>query len=191
MKEFPCNLNIQEMRDKIEEFRAGSEGLLSDFPVALLYVFGSVGRAMRGGRVTAFSDLDLAVLFTKEVNPSEHVGLRQKLYALFEGFFGRPDIDVLVLNRAGPLLRYKVLKDGYLLFAQDRRTQLEFEVGTRREYFDTAWIRKVQHETFLERVKRGEGFGRSGQGSAAPKEVRGVRDYLKGVSGDRPDQVPV
>lgn len=94
------------------------------------YLFGSEAR----GEAGAESDVDLAVLFTKEPPPSLD-GLGLDIAADLEHALGR-NVDLVVLNRASPDLVHRVLRDGILIHEKDHAERVRFEVKSRSEYFD-------------------------------------------------------
>ncbi len=74
------------------------------------YVFGSVGRGAAG----AHSDVDVAVYLdapTPDLVGSILADLMQAL--------GRNDVDLVILNRAPPVLYHRVLRDGLRVLTRD------------------------------------------------------------------------
>lgn len=120
------------------------------FPIVLAYQFGSSVR----GRPGPMSDVDLAVLFAPAVKASEYLGLQLELLRALDPVFDYAPVDLVVLNRAGPLLRDAVI-GGRLLYARDPEIRLAFEQATRRDYLDTAYLRRVHAQALLARLKEG------------------------------------
>ena len=79
------------------------------------YLFGSRARGDAG----AHSDIDVAVYVSAE--PDSPYGYDAELTANLMAALGENRVDVVVLNRAPPLLYHRVLRDGLLLFARDLR----------------------------------------------------------------------
>ena len=69
------------------------------------YLFGSYV----GGSPHKYSDIDIAVLFDKMVNPEDYTDKQIDLAVNLGRLLGR-EADVVVLNRAGSFLKYNVLK---------------------------------------------------------------------------------
>jgi uncharacterized protein len=65
---------------------------------------------------------------------------------------GRSDIDVVILNNAPLLLRERAISRSRLVYCSDAVARLRFETATRREYFDTDPLRKVQDRALLDRL---------------------------------------
>jgi len=64
-------------------------------------------------------------------------------------------VDVVILNRATPLLAHEVVKYGEIVFSRSEETRIEFEIRTRHRYLDTKHLREIQDSYFKERVKKG------------------------------------
>jgi predicted nucleotidyltransferase len=103
--------------------------------VIAAWIFGSRGR----GEARRHSDLDVAVLTT---------GTSAECVDRIAGeLAGRTnlDVDVCRLEIAGPVLAYEVVTDGRRVFARDEDLADRHEERIRREYLDTAHLRRVQH----------------------------------------------
>jgi hypothetical protein len=110
------------------------ERLLEEDTVAFAYAHGS----FLTGRV--FHDVDLAVYSSAEGNLdlSYELGLEVELEQILrEAGYPFP-VDVRLLNRAPLAFRYRVIREGFLLFARDEALRAYFEAGTFSQYFDFA-----------------------------------------------------
>lgn len=110
--------------------------------LSLAYLYGSsaIGKAHQS------SDIDIAVLFEKEPDPSQFVELSGKIMAAVKF----PRIDIVLLNKATPLLKYEVIKNGVLLYSKNQNKMNEFEMNVFRVYFDTKWMRERQNRLMKE-----------------------------------------
>jgi uncharacterized protein len=97
---------------------------------AAVYLFGSVAR----GESRADSDVDIAVLYGKPVEPGL-AGLRLALAGDLEERLGRR-VDLVVLDHQPPDLIHRVLRDGIIVLESNRSSRIRFEVKARNEYFD-------------------------------------------------------
>lgn len=122
------------------------ETIFDRYDVTLAYLFGSQARES----VTPLSDVDVAVLFAKEVPSAEYSDRQISLITEFMRLLSRNDIDVLVLNVAPPLIRHNALK-GRLLHSRSDKERVQFEVRTRREYLDSRRIRDIQNKALVNR----------------------------------------
>ncbi len=96
------------------------------------YLFGSQARGTAG----PMSDVDVAVYVDPRVDVSAGFGLDAAIAADLMSGLGRNDIDVVLLNRADPLLYHRVLRDGIRLFARDPRQTAARETYAFSRYFD-------------------------------------------------------
>ncbi|MBU0967461.1 MAG: nucleotidyltransferase domain-containing protein [Proteobacteria bacterium] len=123
------------------------ENLCKNYPgVIAVYLFGSQAKgASRQG-----SDLDLAILVSE---PARDFPLLQFQVDL-EGMVSSP-VDVVVLNRAGEVLKYHVRRDGKLLYEKDSRERKNFEIRSRKYFEDFQYL----HNRYVKKVIYGEGHG--------------------------------
>jgi len=84
-----------------------------------------------------FRDIDIAIYLKED----EDVLYEVKLGVELEKILGFP-VDVRVLNSAPLTFRFKVIKDGLLLFSRDERIRSDFEALTISEYHDFSYFRK-------------------------------------------------
>ena len=81
------------------------------------YLFGSHAR----GQAQPHSDVDVAVYIDHARADDTGFGYRANLTTDLMAGLGCNDVDVVVLNRAPPLLYHRVLRDGVRLLARDLR----------------------------------------------------------------------
>jgi len=112
--------------------------------VRLAYLFGSAaaGLARRG------SDADIAILFDEVPAPGALDRLSEHLGAAI-----RRLVDLVVLNRATPLLAREVVGRGRLLLCRDEEERIRFETDTTTRYQDTAHLRRLQYAYLRERAE--------------------------------------
>lgn len=115
-------------RGQIQE--ALAKELQADARLAAAYLFGSVARGTAGPG----SDVDVGLLY--RVPPG--AGLLEQPFARegeLSARLGRP-VQLVLMNGAPPDLVHRILRDGILLFENDRSARIAFEVRARNEYFD-------------------------------------------------------
>jgi hypothetical protein len=125
-------------------------GLFQEHGAVLAYLFGSHAE----GRSGPLSDLDFAVLFGPDVPPEAWSDRQIKLMVRLMDLFGRDDVDLVVLNRATPVMAQQVATRGCLLFEAQPGTRVDFEVDTLRRYVDTKPLRWIQDQYFFLQIER-------------------------------------
>ncbi|GIV78834.1 nucleotidyltransferase domain-containing protein [Litorilinea aerophila] len=124
--------------------------------VRLIYLFGSHARQQARQQ----SDLDIAILLDeRDRTPFELLERRLDLTARAAEIVRGP-VDVVLLNRASLLLQGQVLKEGRLLYAADKATQVEYEARARALYFDFLPRLRQHREALLKAAREGK-LGRS------------------------------
>lgn len=127
------------------------EQVARDVHVRFAYLFGS--QAL--DRTTALSDIDVAVFLDNRVDPLHY---RLKLIEAFTRATKNENIDIVVLNKATPLLKHEVIGTGIVL-KEAREERLLFETEVLREYLDSDHLRKVQRSYIREQLRAGTYFG--------------------------------
>jgi len=79
------------------------------------YLFGSHAR----GEAQPHSDLDVAVYIDEARADQGDYGYRARLTAQLMSGLGTNEVDVVVLNRAPPVLYHRVLRDGVRILSRD------------------------------------------------------------------------
>ena len=96
------------------------------------YLFGSHAR----GQTQLHSDVDVAVYVDAARADDTGYGYRASLTTDLMAGLGFNDVDVVVLNRAPPLLYHRVLRDGVRLLARDLRATTTREGRALSRYCD-------------------------------------------------------
>jgi predicted nucleotidyltransferase len=120
--------------------------------ICAAYLFGSQAR----GRPSPFSDVDVAVLLDQTVVPSRYFDEELRLGIELSKLLGHDDVDVVILNRAGPFLRFQVYRTGVPVCERDRILARRFIARSILEFFDfepiknrieRAWLKRLDHWT--------------------------------------------
>ena len=114
--------------------RAVAECVSRHAKIQAAYVFGSVVT----GRMRPNSDVDIAVLLDRRARRSRMLTYRLELMADLGAALHRPDVDVVILNEAPPLLAHRVLSRGHLVFERSASARVQFQVRTASRYSDLA-----------------------------------------------------
>lgn len=103
--------------------------------IAAVYLFGSYATGDQKKR----SDLDLGVLFNKEIDGFERINLETKLANLL-----RKDVDLIDMGKSGPFLRHQIYKYGKKIYLDGTDFPFRFRAASIRDYLDTNYLRKIR-----------------------------------------------
>lgn len=138
-----------EIASKLAEALAGRAEILE------AYLFGSQAR----GTAQGHSDVDVAVYIDPATDLNRDFGLDAEIAADLMGALGRNDVDVVLLNRADPVLYHRVLRDGVRLLARDEKATAGREGYAVSRYCDFVPQLEKIRVAMQGRVDRGQ-FGR-------------------------------
>ena len=144
------------------------QGLCARYPVNLCYLYGSQVR----GTAHALSDVDVGFLL-EDMDRKAYQEMWIDLYDAVSRFCPDHEVDLVILNLVGPLLRNKVIREGQLVFKRDESIRLDFECRTLESYFDFHYFSDIYDRALFQDIKGGGWFGRSrGRGHAAEPVTR-------------------
>ena len=135
---------------KVQAFEAAMERVAQWMSprdeVLVAYIFGSVAT----GRARPNSDIDIAVLVDSTLIPGDLFDYRLRLMADLRNVLERPDVEVVLLNLAPPVLAQNVVSKGRLIFERSRSARIRFQIRTLNLFLDTQPMRDL-HLKFLKR----------------------------------------
>jgi len=129
----------------------GLAGVFGDeTQVLVAYVFGSRSR----GEQTSQSDIDIAILLSEL--PENLLDFYLNLIDKLSEVLGDA-IDLVVLNKAAPLLQHQVIKHGRVIYCRDEKARVEFEARAEKEYMDIKMSRERYDEALIEEISTWKG----------------------------------
>ncbi len=130
---------LGEQLARVLEYFAGNPAINA------AYLFGSFGTEASN----ALSDLDLAVLFSREVSLLEELRVSADLSSIL----GRDDVDVVNLNKARVDLQHEILRTGEMIYERDRLVTADFTENMLKNYFDYGITLRRIRDDFWGRLK--------------------------------------
>ena len=97
--------------------------------ITLAFLFGSVVNR------DSFRDIDIALQLVRDFPRVNYLNFQLDLQLRLQEVL-KNEVDLIILDQASPLLRYKVLKTGILIIEKDRAAFRDFFKRTIDEYFD-------------------------------------------------------
>src|SRR5690554_8008726 len=82
--------------------------------IKIVILFGSRAR----GDYNPKSDIDIAILLEEDVLDGNYLEVKIDLINIFSDILGE-DCDIVLINRASPLLKYQVVKYGKLIYIDE------------------------------------------------------------------------
>lgn len=134
------NENIKKQINEILEKRG----------VILAYVFGSYA----SGKISALSDFDLAILFSKDINQKDYFEQELKIAGEIGRIMQIDQIDIINLKTTrSPLLKHNAVFYGRLIFVKDKNIRFIIEKIIRQEYEDTEYLRETSYKILNRQIK--------------------------------------
>lgn len=117
--------------------------------IMLCYLLGSVLEDKMG----PLSDVDIAIL----PDPSTYHWLHtyNEIYDDLCEIFRADNIDVIMLNEASPPLKFTTVRDGFLIYAVDEKTHVNFVEEAIFHYHDTQPVREEHWYFLYQHIKLG------------------------------------
>lgn len=141
----PGKLGTEELEHLLEALAERCRSL----PVLLLYLHGSYAR----GTQSALSDLDLAVVMEREAG-RRRLDQADVAFAL-EEVCKRDDVDLVVLNTAGPIIADRVVRHGRLVYARHDRERVAFEATAIKKALDFRHFSRAYDDALFRQLREG------------------------------------
>ena len=114
------------------------EAFAKDHPdISAVYLFGSYATGHQRKR----SDLDLGVLFNKDVDGFKRIDLETELSNLL-----MKDVDLIDMRRSGPFLKHQIYKYGKQIYKDETDFAFAFREISIRDYLDTEHLREIRRK---------------------------------------------
>lgn len=112
--------------------------------IVFAYIFGSFAQ----GNFNDNSDLDIAIYLDGDMDTDDYLDLKMTLTEAFNR-----EIDLVILNKATPLLKFQVYKNHILIFTRDKTLESEFKVKTLFEYNDVKRYLDLSYDKMIAELK--------------------------------------
>lgn len=123
---------------KIDNYLKQLESLLKKHKdIEKAYLFGSSVK----DKATKNSDVDFAVLLSSSAANSKYSQIQIDLISALTDVLNK-NCDVVILNNAGTFLKFRVIKEGKIIYEKKKNAFHSFEAKSMLEYFDFLPIRK-------------------------------------------------
>ena len=132
--------------------KTGMPGILIVKPVMLAYLYGSTADGSR----LPFSDVDIALVLEPDcpLSSYERMKLELDIAAETERLCSLQEADVRSIDAAPLTVQGTVVTEGILLYSRDEAFRIEYEVRTRKLYFDFLPVVEMMREAFFNHVQQ-------------------------------------
>ena len=118
--------------------------------IMAVYLFGSAAKSL----MRKNSDIDIAVLLDEIIKHKiQRFEFILTIGMELEKETNQP-FDVVDITGAPPTLQHQILKTGRLLVENNRSARINFEVSSRRKYFDLLPLYEARNEIILQKFRR-------------------------------------
>ena len=114
-----------------------------------MFLFGSFAQ----NKARSASDVDIAVLLDVSIPSSAYLDRRLTWMHELSGPLQR-ELDVTILNEAGPVLKHQIFEFGKLLYETDRHHTTSFKARSMIEYVDWLPYKDRLDQAVLRHFKR-------------------------------------
>ena len=144
---------METLRSKILlRLQAELPDILANRPVMIAYLYGSV----LDDSTLPTSDVDIGLVLAPNcaLSPYERMQLEFDIAAEVERRCDVREADVRSIDIAPLPVQGVVLSEGILLFSRDEEFRIQYEVLTRKLYFDFLPVLEMMRTAFFERLKQ-------------------------------------
>ena len=147
----PANSHPPPLNELLPCLKQELPGILADEPVMVVYLYGS----MAEGYPLPSSDVDIALVLSPdcELSRPKQMQLEFEIAAKIEKGCGVREADVRIIDNAPLTFQGDVLTNGILLYSKDEDFRVDFEVSTRKRYFDFLPVIEMMQEAFFESLR--------------------------------------
>lgn len=111
------------------------------------------------GEAGSLSDVDVGIWHERGLDPSRRLSLQLSLASAATRALNSDEVDVVMLNRAPPLLRQRAIRDAVRLVERDHDERVRMETRAILQYLDTIPLRAEIARGVRRRIAEGR-FGR-------------------------------
>ncbi|MHB8279504.1 MAG: type VII toxin-antitoxin system MntA family adenylyltransferase antitoxin [Candidatus Humimicrobiaceae bacterium] len=116
--------------------------------ISTIYLFGSFAKNFN----RKDSDIDIAVLFKKNLDKLERFNLVLEFALELENILGKK-IDIIDIENADPFFIHQVMLGKIIIIDKDTERRVSFEVDKRRTFFDMQPFYELYYAKSVERFK--------------------------------------
>lgn len=135
-------------------FQENLKPIFKKYPILFAYLFGSQARK----KISALSNIDIAVYFDKKISRNERFKLRYDIQDEIEAKLKvQEKVDIIPLNDATPLLEREIVYKGKPIYSKAEAERVHYEAGAIGRWLDWKWyedqFNKAIEKQFLKPIE--------------------------------------
>ncbi|PKO21028.1 MAG: hypothetical protein CVU38_16945 [Chloroflexi bacterium HGW-Chloroflexi-1] len=136
----------------LPQLRAVLPRILAGRPVLAAYLYGSVAE----GYARPDSDVDVALVLTADhgLSPYQRMLMELGIAAEIEDDCGLREVDVRSIDDAPLMAQGMVITEGLLLYQRDEIARADYEILTRKRYFDFQPVARMMRDAYFKHMGR-------------------------------------
>jgi hypothetical protein len=144
-------IEVTQREQVLACLKAELPGILASYPVMLAYLYGSVAE----GYAMPASDVDIALVFDPScrLDAYERMQIELDVADRIETGCGFAEADVRGINDAPLKAQGAVLTKGVLVYSRNEELRVEYEVRTRKLYFDFQPVLRMMQDAYFEHLE--------------------------------------
>lgn len=134
----------------INKVQSAAPEIFARYSVLFAYIYGSYAT----GRTHPYSDLDIGIYLDPE---ALETGLNTELDLALEldkALDHQIETEVRAINNLPLAFTGRILTEGILLYCRNEEARIEFEVQTRKKYFDFLPVIQNYHRAYLNKARQ-------------------------------------
>ncbi|GJQ60770.1 MAG: nucleotidyltransferase domain-containing protein [Candidatus Scalindua sp. AMX11] len=131
-------------KEELENLKQRIRNLAKKYNLSLVLLYGSQVK----GKIRKESDIDIAVLGTKQISTDDLIALNNDFAQIFESY----NIDVKSLHNTDPLFRYQVMLNAVLLYGRSYDF-FTFKAYSFRAYHDSKDLFRLKEILIKKRIR--------------------------------------
>lgn len=137
-------------QDVIDRLRTELAAILRERPVMIAYLYGSVAE----GYALPNSDIDVALVLAPDhdLPAYQRTLMELDIAAEIEERSGLHSLDVRSVNEAPVMAQGTILTEGVLVYSRQEDFRVEYEVLTRKKYFDFLPVARMMQDAYFEEM---------------------------------------
>ena len=136
--------NVLKLLPQLVDSFKNEEGIIC------IYLFGSYAK----GKVTPLSDVDIAILFDERIPMNEYFTREMDLLGKAIKILRTDEISFVLLNKIPLFLKYKIIKEGKLIYCNNDNKRILFQSQVTDHFLDFQPFHEEYRKFFFQAIRQ-------------------------------------